>query len=433
MEQIIAKLETLLIKLDKSGSQGKRVAKDLQNQIKDVKRGKLDGLLSLVLDLESRVGSVGASAENTSESMSEFESILAGPLSRFKSISSKIGGDVSVQAGLVVATFEAQREFLKTAVASKKPNSVDIEKLLKPTADLIGEIQQYRESNRRSTMFNHLSALSESIPALGWVGVVPTPAPFVKEMKDAGMFYTNRVLKDWKEKDNMHVDWVNSWIETLAELQNFVKKNYTTGLVWNPKGGEASISVPKKVTSKPAFASQPDPVPKQTSIKPVKVFGSVGDTKPSLRQDGKKWIVEYFKCDSNIKIDDAKMNQSVYIYKCEKSTIKISGKCNNVILDSCKKSGVIFDSLVSSCEVMNSSSMQVQVNGSVPTVMIDKTDGCQIFLSEKSLKTEIVTAKSSEMNICIPKGEDYREIPIPEQFKTVINGKTMKTTPTESI
>jgi hypothetical protein len=27
-----------------------------------------------------------------------------------------------------------------------------------------------------------------------------TPAPYVKEMNDAGQFYTNRVLKDWKEK-----------------------------------------------------------------------------------------------------------------------------------------------------------------------------------------------------------------------------------------
>lgn len=28
----------------------------------------------------------------------------------------------------------------------------------------------------------------------------PTPAPYVKEMADAGMFYVNRVLKEYKEK-----------------------------------------------------------------------------------------------------------------------------------------------------------------------------------------------------------------------------------------
>ena len=33
---------------------------------------------------------------------------------------------------------------------------------------------------------------SESVSALGWVVVAPTPAPYIKEMNDAGQFYTNR-------------------------------------------------------------------------------------------------------------------------------------------------------------------------------------------------------------------------------------------------
>jgi hypothetical protein len=51
------------------------------------------------------------------------------------------------------------------------------------------------------------------------VAVSPAPAPFVKEMNDAGQFYTNRVLKDWKEKNKLHVDWVKTWIQVLTELQ----------------------------------------------------------------------------------------------------------------------------------------------------------------------------------------------------------------------
>ncbi len=47
----------------------------------------------------------------------------------------------------------------------------------------------------------------------------PAPAPYVKEMNDAGQFYTNRVLKDWKDKSKLHVDWVKTWIQTLTELQ----------------------------------------------------------------------------------------------------------------------------------------------------------------------------------------------------------------------
>ena len=34
--------------------------------------------------------------------------------------------------------------------------------------------------------------------ALSWILISPTPGPHVKEMKDAAMFYTNRVLKEYK-------------------------------------------------------------------------------------------------------------------------------------------------------------------------------------------------------------------------------------------
>lgn len=46
--------------------------------------------------------------------------------------------------------------------------------LLKPISEQIQVVQDFREKNRGSKMFNHLSAVSESIPALGWVAMVRT-------------------------------------------------------------------------------------------------------------------------------------------------------------------------------------------------------------------------------------------------------------------
>lgn len=54
-------------------------------------------------------------------------------------------------------------------------------------------------------------------------------------MNDAGQFYTNRVLKDWKEKDSKHVEWARAWVQTLTELQQYIKQYHTTGLVWSGK------------------------------------------------------------------------------------------------------------------------------------------------------------------------------------------------------
>ena len=45
-------------------------------------------------------------------------------------------------------------------------------------------MKEYRENNRRSTYFNHHSAISESIGALSWIAIRPAPASFVFEMSE---------------------------------------------------------------------------------------------------------------------------------------------------------------------------------------------------------------------------------------------------------
>ena len=60
-------------------------------------------------------------------------------------------------------------------------------------------------------------------------------------------------------------------------------------------------------------------------------------------------------------MDNAEMNNVVYLFKCTDSTVVIKGKINSITLDSCKKTSVVFDSLVSSMEFINCQSVQMQV------------------------------------------------------------------------
>ena len=41
---------------------------------------------------------------------------------------------------------------------------------------------------------------------------------------------------------------------------------------------------------------------------------------------------------------------------------QVGGKCNNIIVDSCKKLAVVFDSVLSSIEFINCQSVQMQVS-----------------------------------------------------------------------
>ena len=157
----------------------------------------VDELAALVARLEAAVtkleaGGGSGSAESLSASVSAYDELLASLYKPFSGLSKKIGGDVATIGAMLDKAFAAQRDFLVMSSNSKKPGDQQLQLLLKPTSDIIAEIQSFREKSRRSEFFNHLSAISESIPALGWVTVAPTPAPFVKEMNDAGQFYTNR-------------------------------------------------------------------------------------------------------------------------------------------------------------------------------------------------------------------------------------------------
>lgn len=164
-------------------------------------------------------------------SVREYENILFDSLHPFLQLSVKIGGDVAEQAQFVEKAFNAQLAFIQLASESAKPDDGQVNNLLQPTAQQIQAIQAYREKKRSSPLFNHLSAISESIPALGWVCVAKTPGPHVKEMNDAGQFYTNRVLKEWKEKDAKHVEWARAWVNLLTTLQQFIRQHHTTGML----------------------------------------------------------------------------------------------------------------------------------------------------------------------------------------------------------
>lgn len=105
-------------------------------------------------------------------SVNAYEDIILGSLAQYLELSKKIGDDVATQAESVRKAFDAQLKYMTLASQSAAPDQNDLPKLLQPTSEQINAVQTFRETHRTSKFFNHLSAISESIPALGWVCVV---------------------------------------------------------------------------------------------------------------------------------------------------------------------------------------------------------------------------------------------------------------------
>ena len=87
----------------------------------------------------------------------------------------------------------------------------------------------------------------------------------------------------------------------------------------------------------------------------------------------------------------------------------------------------MIDSAVSSFSITSSPSFEVQINGTVPTVQIDTTDSGQVYLSKECMDmVEIITSKTSSINISVPTGEggDFEERPVSEQMRSrIVKGK----------
>uniref|UniRef100_A0A8C9B8N6 Adenylyl cyclase-associated protein n=1 Tax=Phocoena sinus TaxID=42100 RepID=A0A8C9B8N6_PHOSS len=517
---------------------------DMQNLVERLERavGRLEAV-SQACDMHCGYADSAAKA-GTTPYVQAFDSLLAGPVAEYLKISKEIGGDVQKHAEMVHTGLKLERALLVTASQCQQPagstgsgragsaamahrpshsaacgifpdwganpcplhrqadpqplrHQNKLSDLLAPISEQIQEVITFREKNRGSKLFNHLSGVSESIQALGWVAMAPKPGPYVKEMNDAAMFYTNRVLKEYKDVDKKHVDWVKAYLSIWTELQAYIKEFHATGLAWSktgpvakelsglPSGPSAGSGPPPpppgpppppaatssgsdesasrsalfaqinqgesithalkhvsddlKTHKNPALKAQSAPVrsgPKPFSASKPGVSPSpkpVTKKEPALLElEGKKWRVENQENVSNLVIDDTELKQVAYIFKCVNSTLQIKGKINSITVDNCKKLGLVFDDVVGIVEIINSRDVKVQVMGKVPTISINKTDGCHVYLSKNSLDCEIVSAKSSEMNVLIPtEGDDFNEFPVPEQFKTIWNGRKLVTTVTE--
>ncbi|KAJ9094853.1 hypothetical protein QFC19_007782 [Naganishia cerealis] len=191
--------------------------------------------------------------------------IINGPLQEYIQKSHDAGDIIGEQAALVSKLCDAQRDFLQKAASCAKPSTQqDLLPHLAAVQAAIGAVNDFRATNDRKKEYrpfgNHFSAVCEGVNAWGWVAVEPTPAPFVGEMKDSAQFYTNRVIKEFKDSDPKQVAWARTFISLIEELQQYVKQYHTTGVTWNPKGINAS-QYKSEASSKGDVGSAPPPPP----------------------------------------------------------------------------------------------------------------------------------------------------------------------------
>ncbi|KAJ2787684.1 suppressor of rasval19 [Coemansia interrupta] len=249
---------------------------DLQSLLKRIERAtsRLEEVAAKHAEQKANASagvSGGASASGVptetgadSKAVLEYEAAVKPYFEKYVELSNQIGGVVGEQAQSVLELYKAQRNFIRIAGLTKAPSMEQLSSLIVPQQKAIQQVIDIKDRNRPSEYFFNLSTVAEGIAAFGWVAVSPTPVPHINEAKDSAQFYSNRVLKAWKGKDDTHVEWVKAFLSILRELAAYVKQFHTTGLVWNPKGQEptdALQSISAEPAASPASAGGAPPPP----------------------------------------------------------------------------------------------------------------------------------------------------------------------------
>lgn len=129
---------------------------------------------------------------------------------------------------------------------------------------------------------------------------------------------------------------------------------------------------------------------------------------PNCVLAGKKWTVEYQNGrngDDMITLE-TDLKQTVYIFKCYDSIVKISGKVNAIVLDNCEKTGCMFDEALASVELVNCKDVQLQCLKTAPAVSIDGCVSVCYYMSKMFQDAQIITAKSAAINLVRPTEDD---------------------------
>ncbi|MCJ1291109.1 hypothetical protein MMC34_002652 [Xylographa carneopallida] len=448
-------------------------------------------------------------------SIEGFDALMNGEVEAFVSRSEGLGGLIAEQSASVLRAFAAERKFLIVTTTAKRPDiqSPIYMEILKELQSTIGIVNDIRVANRGSPYFNHLTTVSEGIAMLGWVTIDPKPVDFVNETLSSAQFYGNRVLKEYKDKDHSHVEWVQGFYRIFKSLVEYIKNHYPSGITWNNKDGIDPQEALRQVQSGEtramgaALSSSGPPAPPpppmtnfdgappappmptngiSSSRAPTSDMGAVFDQlsrgeavtaglrkvdpsqqthkNPSLRAgaavpptrsdsqssngkspipskrpkpesmrtkkpprmelDGNKWIIENYDNPPERMLEiDAQISHSILISRCTKTAIRVLNKANAISIDSSSQVSLVIDSLVSSVDVIKTPRFEMQVLGTLPTIMLDQVDGASIYLSRESMKTEVFTSKCTAVNINLPgqtEDDDYKECPLPEQIKSVI-------------
>ncbi|GMM34778.1 adenylate cyclase-binding protein [Saccharomycopsis crataegensis] len=224
-----------------------------------------------------------------------FQTFIDKYLTPFETTSKKIDSELGDMVHDLVAGFAEEKDFLKIVSLSKMTPQEKLIPYIKPTQKKIESVMSFKESYR-GKLSNHVNTINEYVPILGWI-VVPCMGgnnkpllSHIDDFTDSATFWSNRVMKEFKDTDKTHVEWVKQLRDISTGLKEYINEYHPTGLAWNIKEGVPIEDAAKKLSelksshpaaSAAAAAAAGGPPPPPPPPPPASVFEITKEAAPA--------------------------------------------------------------------------------------------------------------------------------------------------------
>jgi adenylyl cyclase-associated protein len=156
-------------------------------------------------------------------------------------------GGLANTGKLLLEAWEGVRTVIVLASRSKAPSEelgIALAPHLIQTQNAVKNIRALRLDRKWDS---HAKAIVEMLSCLSWILYrVPKglPSSVVKESLGSAEFWSNRIRKDYKGKDDTQIAFCDAIKKTITELTDYVEEYHKTGLTFNARGvslAEAAI------------------------------------------------------------------------------------------------------------------------------------------------------------------------------------------------
>jgi hypothetical protein len=373
---------------------------------------------------------------------------------------------------------------VRASSACKKPGNSDLPKLVSSGQGACQSLDDYKHQSRdgpSSVMYD--SALAFNWPIMRAESGF-SPSAWLENQGGAAVFQMDKSKMKRNKKFEGHKEhgaqyaFCSSVQEFHKAIQEFVKENKFGGSIsWNPKGktvdeflggGGATVeeqkeqAAPTKAAPKKAGTGAGDArgVDLKAALAAVTDGESAAKLKKTAKRDktqkaagkvvakkitnapkagtsgskGNAWIAEGWEYTDVVTVDKARMTQTIMIADSKMTAFDITTKVNSVQINGCKKCRVFTNEIISQIELVRCDGVQIVVRGKAPSINVEKSEGCRISLQAGSLVPEaprIYSSMVSALCIDLPPSDskpDGVELAVPEQFLTIVDGKTGRAT-----